>query len=278
MTGASMTPLAKLLWVTCMRSRISRPGGESMTLPDRKAWMRKRTLQFFQHLLLVTGVILLAIYALVLIHRSVSSRLALRAFDQAQAAATTSEDSSTIQLQGDEKVDFSLWSEKRIREYKESLVIEKRLPWAVLSIEKLNIRVPVFDGTDDLVLNRGVGWIIGTAKSGEAGNIGIAGHRDGFFRGLKDIALGDVVELMTLKEQATYLVDQIEIVGPENVEVLQPRGSPSLTLVTCYPFYFIGDAPQRFIVHATLKRTVATIQVQRSSMLKQVNNPPNHKE
>jgi sortase A len=63
-----------------------------------------------------------------------------------------------------------------------------------LSINKLSIRVPVFDGTDDLVLNRGVGWIIGTAKPGEAGNIGIAGHRDGFFRGLKDILVGHSTE------------------------------------------------------------------------------------
>ena len=230
--------------------------------------MREKVLQFFQYLLLVAGVTLLGICALALIHRSVSSRLALRAFDQAQAAGSAKEDSGTVRLQSDGNVDFSLWSEKRIREYKESLLVEKRLPLAVLSIDKLRIRVPVFDGTDDLVLNRGVGWIIGTAKPGEAGNIGIAGHRDGFFRGLKVIIVGDAVELTTQKEQATYVVDQIEIVSPESVEVLRPRGSPSLTLVTCFPFYFVGDAPQRFIVHATLKGTVATKQVPRSSMLK----------
>jgi sortase A len=230
--------------------------------------MRKGTLQFFQNLLMVAGLILLAAYALALIHRSVSSRLALRAFDEAQAAGSASEDSNSTGLQGDEKVDFSLWSEKRVREYRESLSIEKRLPMAVLSISKLSIRVPVFEGTDDLVLNRGVGWISGTARPGEAGNIGIAGHRDGFFRGLKDILVGDAVELKTAKEQATYIVDQIEIVSPESVEVLQPRGVPSLTLVTCYPFYFVGSAPQRYIVHATLERSGAAKQVQRSSPLR----------
>ena len=129
---------------------------------------------------------------------------------------------------------------------------------AVLVIGKLHVRVPVFEGTDDPVLNRGVGWISGAARPGEAGNIGIAGHRDGFFRGLKDIVVGDAVELTTLEACATYVVDQIEIVSPESVEVLRPRGVPSLTLVTCYPFYFIGDAPQRFIVHAALDRTVPT--------------------
>ena len=220
--------------------------------------MRERTLRFVQHLLLATGIVVLAACALALIDGWASSRLALRAFDQALAAGSASEGSGTMRLQGDEDVDFSLWSERRIREYKESLLIEKRLPWAVLGISKLRIRVPVLDGTDDLVLNRGVGWITGTAKPGEAGNIGIAGHRDGFFRGLKDITVGDAVELTTLQGQATYGVDQIEIVSPESVEVLRPRGVPSLTLVTCYPFYFVGDAPQRFIVHATLARTAVT--------------------
>ena len=230
--------------------------------------MTQRALRLFQRLSLLAGVILLATCVLALIEGAVSSRLALRAFDQAQTAESSDEDSSTRRLQGDDTVDFSLWSEARIREYKKSLSSEKRIPLAVLSVNKLRIRVPVFEGTDNLVLNRGAGWIAGTAKPGEGGNIAIAGHRDGFFRGLKDIVVGDAVGLTTLKEQATYVVDQIEIVQPENVEVLRPRGSPSLTLVTCYPFYFIGSAPQRFIVHATLKKKVETPHVPRSSVPK----------
>jgi sortase A len=202
--------------------------------------------------LLVAGILLLAATALALIDRVVSSRLALGAFDRAQAAGATLQDSGTRQPQADGEVDFSLWSAKRISGYKESLSIEKRLPSAVLEISKLRLRVPVYEGTDDLALNRGVGWILGTARPGEPGNIGIAGHRDGFFRGLKDIVVGDAIELTTLEERASYVVDQIEIVSPEQVEVLQPRGAPSLTLVTCYPFYFVGDAPQRWIVHASL--------------------------
>jgi sortase A len=220
--------------------------------------MNSRTLRLLQHGLLAAGIFLLAASALALIDRSVSSRLALEAFDRAQAAGSSSEGPGTRHLQDDEKVDFSLWSEKRIREYRASLEVEKRLPLAVLTISKLRVRVPVLEGTDDLVLNRGVGWIVGTAKPGQEGNIGIAGHRDGFFRGLKDIAWGDVIELETLQERATYVVDEIEIVSPEQVEVLQPRSKPSLTLTTCYPFYFVGDAPQRFIVHATLDRRIPT--------------------
>ena len=220
--------------------------------------MSNRPLRICQDALLVAGIVLLAGSALALVDRSVSSRLALEAFDQAQAAGSAGEGAVMRQPNGDDRVDVSLWSETRIRRYEKSRLNENRLPLAVLDIGKLRVRVPVFEGTDNLVLNRGVGWIVGAARPGEAGNIGIAGHRDSFFRGLKDIAVGDAVELTTLKERATYVVDHIEIVSPESVEVLRPRAEPSLTLVTCYPFYFVGDAPQRFIVHAALERTVPT--------------------
>jgi sortase A len=217
--------------------------------------MTDRTLQLSQHLLMAAAIVLLAVSGLTLADSYISSRRALRAFDQAQATEAAREAPDSRPLVRDEDVDVSLWSEQRVRAYKEGQPLDKMLPWAVLSISKLRIRVPVFDGTDDLVLNRGVGWIVGTGRPGKAGNIGLAGHRDGFFRGLKDIAVGDAVELTTMAARETYVVDQIEIVTPERVDVLEPRASPSVTLVTCYPFYYIGDAPQRFIVHATLDRT-----------------------
>ena len=204
-----------------------------------------------ERLLLAVGVVLVTICAVALLHRTISSRLALWQFDRAQAAAQH-QDSVTSQWKVEQGIDFSLWREKRIEAYRDSLITKTDPPLAVLEIHKLRIRVPVFDGTDDLTLNRGVGRIIGTAKPGETGNIGIAGHRDGFFRGLKDISVGDEIDLTTT-EKATYIVDQIEIVSPSDVRVLQPRPSPSITLVTCYPFYFVGDAPKRFIVHASLR-------------------------
>ena len=208
--------------------------------------------------MLAAGIILLLMVAAAMIHRALYSRLALAEFDYHQAVLLqrTSQPSAVA----DEKVDFSLWSEKRIREYRASLLTKKDSPLAVLWIEKLKVRVPVFEGTDDLVLNRGVGWIAGTARPGVvdgSSNIGLAGHRDGFFRGFKDIAVGDTVELATPGVVSRYVVNHIEIVNPDNVGVLRPRGEPSLTLVTCYPFYFVGDAPQRFIVHAVLKQQIA---------------------
>lgn len=127
---------------------------------------------------------------------------------------------------------------------------------AVLRIPKIGMEVPVADGTDRLTLNYAVGRISGTARPGEAGNIGIAGHRDTFFRGLKDVSVGDRLELESRSRQATYVVDRIRIVGPENVAVLKPGSVPTLTLVTCYPFHFVGNAPKRYIVSATLAQEV----------------------
>jgi sortase A len=114
------------------------------------------------------------------------------------------------------------------------------------------LEVPVLDGIDDLTLNRGVGYIPGTAHLGEPGNIGIAGHRDGFFRILKDVGKGDEIELETPERIDIYQIKDIVIVDKNDVSVLQATSVPTLTLVTCYPFYFIGSAPKRYIVIASL--------------------------
>jgi sortase A len=206
--------------------------------------------------LLLVGVLLIVVYGSARLFERVSGQKALANFDR--VLAKDPEQNRATVLIADQASDFSLWSEKRIHHYRDTLQTEVGDPVAVLSIAKLQLRVPVFEGTSDPILNRGVGRIIGTAKIGQKGNIGIAGHRDGFFRGLKDIAPGDILKLTTTEQRETYVVDEIEIVGPTDVRVLQPRKAPSVTLVTCYPFYFIGSAPQRFIVHASLRSTKAT--------------------
>ncbi len=146
--------------------------------------------------------------------------------------------------------DTSLWSPERVKAYQESLQRDLGAPLAVLSIPKIGLSVPVLEGTDDLTLNRAVGLIAGTARPGENGNVGIAGHRDGFFRGLKDVGAGDTIEMRTLAGRDLYVVESVRIVSPDDVQVLDPTESPVLTLVTCYPFYFVGSAPQRWIVRA----------------------------
>jgi sortase A len=148
--------------------------------------------------------------------------------------------------------DFSLWSEKRVKQYQESLAAQFSPAMGILRIPKIDVEVPVLEGTDDLILNRGVGHVAGTANPGDDGNVAIAGHRDGFFRGLKDVAVGDKIELVTLQTTDTYVIDNITIVDPSDISVLRPRSRSSLTLITCYPFYFIGSAPQRYIVQASI--------------------------
>jgi sortase A len=146
--------------------------------------------------------------------------------------------------------DTTLWSPKRVREYNEALAADSDAPHAVLNIEHLNIRVPVYNGADEFNLNRGVARVKGTAHIGQSGNLGIAGHRDGFFRPLKDIKIGDTFELETYYGKTKYRVSSIDIVEPTELSVLAPTDTPMVTLVTCYPFYYVGHAPQRFIVKA----------------------------
>ena len=212
-----------------------------------------KALRIIEKFLLGLGISALSVYVGVRVHGIVSSRGALERFrtleqPRSQLGGSTGQKFSLLQR---EELDFSLWSEKRIAGYREALTRYFAAPLAVVRIPKIHIVVPLFDGTDEVTLNRGVGRIVGTAKPGQAGNIGVAGHRDGFFRGLKDIGPGDMIELEMPNRTNRYVVDNVQITSPEDVSVLQPAVKPSLTLVTCYPFYFVGSAPQRYIVHAS---------------------------
>ena len=203
-------------------------------------------------LLLAFGVLMLGFYVAARIHGIILSRAEIERFKSQRLSA--SELYSGARSRGTSP-NFSLWSAKRIQSYQESLTSHFAPAIAVLRIPKIGLEVPVLEGTDDLNLNRALGHISGTAKPGDSGNIGIAGHRDGFFRGLKDVVTGDNIEIMTQTETSTYTIDQIVIVDPSDVAVLAPRSHSSLTLVTCYPFYFVGSAPQRYIVQASLTKT-----------------------
>jgi len=119
-----------------------------------------------------------------------------------------------------------------------------------MEIPRLQMSVAVAEGTDAATLRRAVGHILGTALPGQPGNIGIAGHRDTLFRPLRHALKGDVITLVTLQGEFHYRVVSTRIVSPTEVTVLKPDGHEILTLVTCYPFYFIGPAPDRFIVRA----------------------------
>jgi len=121
-----------------------------------------------------------------------------------------------------------------------------------LSIPRLQMTSTVREGADEDTLSRALGHIPGTALPGQAGNVGVAGHRDTLFRGLRNIHKNDLIRFETLHGAYTYQVDATQIVKPEDVSVLNAKAYPELTLVTCYPFYYVGAAPDRFIVKARL--------------------------
>ena len=121
-----------------------------------------------------------------------------------------------------------------------------------LSIPSLGLSTTVLEGTDDETMRRGSGHIEDTPFPGEPGNVGIAGHRDTVFRPLKRVKAGDALELTTADRVYRYRITNAFIVDPQDVYVLDPTDRPTLTLVTCYPFEFIGHAPRRFIVQADL--------------------------
>ncbi len=119
-----------------------------------------------------------------------------------------------------------------------------------LDIPRLALSAVVIEGVGASALRRAVGHIPGTALPGQPGNVGISGHRDTFFRPLRNIRRDDAVTLTTVLGEFRYRVVSTSIVRPDNIAVLNPTENQILTLVTCYPFYFVGPAPSRFIVRA----------------------------
>jgi sortase A len=205
-----------------------------------------------ERIFLTVGLLLLAVWGAARFYGAISSRAAVARFEAAVGANFDEGAAPPQDPVVTSPVDFRLWSPNRIAAYEDSLAKKTDLPLAILRIPKINLEVPVFNDTDDLTLNRGVGRILGTARVGESGNLGIAGHRDGFFRSLQSISTGDVVELVQPRRTDEYVVSEIRIVTPDDVSVLHPVAQPTLTLVTCFPFYFVGHAPKRYIVRALL--------------------------
>ena len=196
-------------------------------------------LKILERISLITGATFIALVGFVWFDGVAHSRSAVSEFDRIKDLAIPSADQLT-------------WSERRKVEYQRALSEEPGLTLAILRIESTGIEVPVFDSTSKTALNRGPGHPTGTALPGTPGNIAIAGHRDGFFRGLKDIQIGVEIELTTLDGQQDFRVSELMIVDPLDVSVLDPTEETVITLITCYPFYFVGSAPERFIVRATV--------------------------
>lgn len=228
---------------------------------DRRATTRvSKVAAISQRFLLIAGFLLLGLVLAAYLHRTIMVRTSLYRFEQARRAELAKSPQERIPPtdEGTNRAapagDFSEKSNTELARLPGvSMKRAGQVPLAILRIPRIHLEAPVLRGTDEITLNRGVGHIAGMAAPGEAGNIGIAGHRDSFFRDLKNISRGDLVELETTSASTTYVVDRVLVTAPDDTSVLQPSRGQTLTLVTCYPFHFIGPAPRRFVVQASLK-------------------------
>jgi len=183
--------------------------------------------------LVVTGSLLLGAYLVPTVYGAAMEHVAIAQF-RAQSPANRE------------------WDSSRIRAYKRSLNVAFPPPEAILSVPRVGLEVPVLEGVDDLTMNRGAGHVPGTALPGQPGNVAIAGHRDGFFRVLKDVVPGDEIDVQRTGTTDRYVVRDLSIVSPSDTSALRNTAGSTLTLVTCYPFRYVGSAPQRYVVRAEL--------------------------
>jgi sortase A len=131
-----------------------------------------------------------------------------------------------------------------------SIDVSEGSPLGRIEISAVGMTTMILEGTEEGTLRRAVGHIRGTPLPGQRGNVALAGHRDTFFRGLRDIRVNDEITLTTLSGSYHYRVDSTKVVKPEETEALKDDGHDTLSLVTCYPFNYVGSAPKRFIVRA----------------------------
>jgi sortase A len=200
----------------------------------------RRHLRWLERLLLVIGIVALGYYAYVSAEAALYQALEDRELDAilASAPAAAPDPRATI--------------------LPARMPVHKRPAQGAsigrIEIPRLGVSAIIRAGSDARTLRLAVGYIPGTALPGERGNTGLAAHRDTFFRRLRDIRTDDEIRIVTKEGTYRYEVDNTRIVQPKDVWVLNPTPEPALTLVTCYPFNYIGSAPERFIVRAELSR------------------------
>ena len=201
------------------------------------------------------GIVLTGFFSVQLAQGEVERQGAIAAFEE-QAMLTLGDDSvppaTAVRFDDTGEPDMTLWAPGRIADYQASLSADLPPVLGVLEVPDIDLKVPVYQTASEMVMDRAAGVIDGMAYPHEGGNIGISGHRDGYFRVLKDIEVGDSIVLQTLEGEKRFKVDEIHIVDKTDTQLLEDTRDQTVTLVTCYPFYFVGHAPQRFIVTASL--------------------------
>jgi sortase A len=210
-----------------------------------KTPMKKPSLRWIERALIVIGLVCVGVWAWSWIDAQIYQYRENKLLEQASSARTAASESDSLGT-------FRDASLPAVREKKKERSLAGEVGSLVgrIEIPRIDVSAIVLEGVDKKTLRRGVGRIPETAMPGDEGNVGLAAHRDSFFRGLKDIRKNDIITLKTLDDTYYYRVSWTEIVLPADTQVLAGTGVPELTLVTCYPFYYVGSAPKRFIVRA----------------------------
>jgi sortase A len=232
---------------------LVRLGEYRWDMPVKIGLLAARSTEVLSYL---AGITLVGFFVTQLVQAEVEREDGISQFEQmSQATAPASPENNPNPFGDVGEPDTSLWNAKRIDDYKTSMQGEIPPVLGVLEIPSLGLKVPVYPTDSDLNMDRGAGVIDGMSYPHEPGNIGIAGHRDGYFRVLKDIKKGDAILLQTLEGPKQFRVNATRIVEIPDKRLLQDTDDQTVTLVTCYPFYFVGHAPKRFIVTASLDTT-----------------------
>lgn len=221
----------------------------STTIPMDTMDTKKPSLRWIERALIVIGVLCLGAWAYVWIDAQIYQYRENRLLEQAEAARSNPQATSRAA----ETDALGAFREERSPSRAEKTRSEPLEPGSLVGrveIPRIGVSAIVLEGVDKKTLRRGVGHIPETPLPEGGGNVALAAHRDSFFRSLKDIRKNDIITLKTLENTYYYRVDWTEIVRPEDTHVLADSGAPELTLVTCYPFYYVGSAPKRFIVRA----------------------------
>ncbi len=234
----------------------------------------KRALFYIEKILLLGGFALILTFIAVKIHayqghsNSVSEVESIIQANQQSLKQSMQTDASLLLAQTDVKSsvnittrlnteqnnttdlpDMSDWSAKRKKDYHEANVNSPIL--GLLEIPQIDLKVAIFDKATEPHLNKGVARVLQNTKLSGEGNLSLAGHRDGFFRKLGNVVLDDIFTVKDIQgNEFNYQVTKIWIVRPTDTYVMKPTEKPSITLITCYPFYFVGSAPERYIIRA----------------------------
>jgi sortase A len=211
--------------------------------PPRVHWLDRWTRYFF----LVVGIVALGYVAYVMLDAQLFQAYENWRFERALKEARQAKSSQPLPLSPQPAVAADPESVRRERLRAAG---PEGSPLGRIEISALGVEVMILEGVEPRTLQRAVGHIPGTALPGQQGNVALAGHRDTFFRALRDIDKDTEITLTTLQGSYRYRVDSTTVVEPQSVEVLADSSGATLTLVTCYPFDFIGHAPKRFIVRA----------------------------